>query len=816
MTICSSPLHPCLTDVLDEMPDLLGRCFDVAVGSLQREGSQDHEVVVYDRASKPWWDLLLNRSAWGRDYAQRLSDVFSGASGEGVVSAPVPLLPPAEVSGGPLQLDSEIDEVQTSGRLLQEIMPLVEQELAVLDARMSALMGPDSTNAEANPLRPSVFVRVLRDLMVSVEPDPKVRTRWLRHLLPPLGLELRSLYQRLAARLQGAASQEAGYRVRLVDDPQAYRPPPLPSRDLLPFNLGPGLRDMTGEAQAVPGGPVLSMMAMARAQSALEPEVLQTFLKHGGDQFEQTLTAEYYAQVRRELDAVDRYASLPLLADRVPERGSPDQDMPLVDRPVRSVDIASPLCRDTWGRFAVAHERTRLLLELKAKALRVSQAVGLDVVRKLVNQVARDPLLLAPVREAMVALEPSLLRMAMAEPRFFNEARHPARRLVESVAQRAFNFNNEFSPEFERFLQPVQRIFLALNESGTDDPEVFADALSALRETWDSQDQRDNALRDQRLRALRFAQERQALADQISLDLSRQPELEGAPDLILDFLYGTWSLVIASAQLIHGRDDADPGGYRAVVPSLLWSVRKDVIAQSPVQVSEVLPGMIQTLHRGLDMLGTTEEETQAFFDALMRLHKSVLRRTPSRAPRADASRSSPVPLDAMSAQDSAPMALEDAFATSAEHRTPSAALEPWLDRSELAAAGYVQEPASDHAALDDAPVSEPVASAPASADAELPGLDAERLLSELREGDWVDLYSQGEWLRAQLLWASENRTLFMFTSTGGRTHSMSKRSCIKLMDRRWLRPVDTHSVVQSAIHLIASPGVDTVGDQAAV
>lgn len=812
MTICSSPLDTCLTDVLDEVPDLLGRCFDVAVSSLQREGSQDHEVVVYDRASKPWWDLLLNRSAWARDYAQRLSDAFSGASGEGAVSGPVPLLPPVVASGGPLQLDSVVDEVQTSGRLLQELMPLVEQELAMLDARMSSLMGPDTAYAEANPLRPSVFVRVLHELMVSVEPDSKVRTRWLRHLVPPLGLELRGLYQRLAVRLQRAASHEAGYRVRLVDDPQAYRPPPPPSRDLLPFNLSPAIRDVAGEVLAVPGGPLLSMTAMARAQSALEPELLQTFLKQGGEPFEQTLTADYYAQVQRELAAIDRYASLPLLADRVPERSSRYQDMPLVDRPVRSVDIGSPLCRDTWGRFAASHERTRLLLELKAKALRVSQAMGLDVVRKLVNQVARDPLLLAPVREAMVALEPSLLRMAMVQPRFFSEARHPARRLVESVAQRAFNYNDEFSPEFERFLQPVQRVFQALNESGTDDPQVFADALGALRETWDSQDQRDNALRDQRLQALRFAQERQALADQISLDLSRQPELDGAPDLILDFLYGTWSLVIASAQLIHGSDDADPGGYRAVVSSLLWSVRKDVIAQSPALVSEVLPGMIQTLHRGLDMLGTTEEETQTFFEALMRLHKSVLRRTRSRAPTEEVSHSSPVPLEVLPAQDSAPMALEDTFVATAEHRTPLTSAEPWLDRSELAAAGYIEEPSSDHAALGEATAADPAGSAPSPEAAESPLLDAERVLTDLREGDWVDLHSQGEWLRAQLLWASDNRTLFMFTSTGGRTHSMSKRSCIKLIDRRWLRPVDAHSVVQSAIQSIAAAGVDPSGD----
>ena len=69
---------------------------------------------------------------------------------------------------------------------------------------------------------------------------------------------------------------------------------------------------------------------------------------------------------------------------------------------------------------------------------RLGQVLGLEVVRKLVNQVAQDPRLLVPVRESIVALEPSLLRLAMVDPRFFSEETHPGRRLMERVAQRSF------------------------------------------------------------------------------------------------------------------------------------------------------------------------------------------------------------------------------------------------------------------------------------------------------------------------------------------------------------------------------------------
>ena len=63
------------------------------------------------------------------------------------------------------------------------------------------------------------------------------------------------------------------------------------------------------------------------------------------------------------------------------------------------------------------------------------------------------------------------------------------------------------------------------------------------------------------------------------------------------------------------------------------------------------------------------------------------------------------------------------------------------------------------------------------------------MLDGLSTGDWVDLYSHREWLRAELVWVNPKRTLFMFVSQGGQTHSMTRRICLRLVQDRLLRPV---------------------------
>lgn len=792
MLVTSPLLTQCLREALQQAPDLVGRCLDDAVTSLKALAGQGREVVVHDASSKVWWDLLQNKAAWIHAYTHLLGEAFS--AGEQDSPGPDKALY-LHASRHELALEDEqaVNEWLDAARLLQELQSSVEQDLAALDARLSSLSAESAVHVEDTPLRPSVFVGVLRDLMASVESSPEVRTVWLRHIFPTLGRELRRLYQHLALMLQSATQEQVSYRVRLVEAPE---PAPPPRRDLLGDEWGLGGKG-DGAALAKPARLAMpSMKVLARAQSDVSQAALLAFLQHGGKPFERSLSSVYFEQVERELALLDEHPALPVLSEVV-EHLHRDQALPAVDRSAREVDIESRLGESDWGVFADPRERARVVLRLKLKAERISQVMGIDVVRRLVSQVARDPLLLAPVREAMVAIEPALLRLALVRPRFFSEADHPARRLVESVAQRSFKYNDEFSTEFGEFMQPVRQAFNLLNDSATEDPKVFAEVLTALRELWDRQDEREKALRQERLRAMRFADERQALADHITRELGQQADLDGVPGFIVDFLGRVWSLVIASARLTHPDGGDDPGGYRAAVEPLLWCGRKEVVMRRPVQLFDTLPELIQTLHKGLDMLGMSRADTKPFFDALMRLHEPVLGARRARV-RHDGTISSPTPLEASSMS----MELDETLPATSDQLQPRETGEPWLDRRELHAAGFEEEPSTDYGELADFQAEEEEGMAPAI----LSEQQAEHVLDQLRVGDWIDLCSHGEWLRAQLIWASARGTLFMFTSDGGRAHSMSKRSCVKLIRRRWLRPVDTHPVVQMAIQAIAGAG----------
>ncbi len=502
----------------------------------------------------------------------------------------------------------------------------------------------------------------------------------------------------------------------------------------------------------------------------------------------------------------------------------------LVDRPARSVSTQEALSPEDWGEAGSPQVRTQALMDLKAQASKVSQVLGLDAVRTLVEQVADDPRVLAPVREAVVALEPALLRMAMSDPRFFGDDHHPARRLIEGVAQRSFRYNDEYAEDFQQFMAPVRQAVRQLNAQPEAHAEDFASQLASFDGDWRRQDEQDKAEHEQGLRSMQFAQQRQALADKIAWEFSLRSDLDGVPAAVIDFLFQDWSLVISHAQLTAERSQLDPGGYLAVVTDLLWSVRRDAL-NAPARLFDVVPGIVMTLRRGLQMLGKEPEDTESFFDTLMRLHAPVLRLRRLRSAR-DAEASGFGQLE----DEAEPLSM-DAAGEPLERPKPRAASEPWLGRQELAAAGFDEvgrdEPSAETlqpntgspgsnkagpgprgqgpgAGSPPTPPASPVAEPAASAALQMQPeeLRARNQLTSLRTGDWVDLQVRGDWRRARLHWSSDNGALFMFISHGGRPHSMTRRTCEKLLRQRHLRPVEAGAVVDKALRGLAHAALD--------
>jgi hypothetical protein len=429
------------------------------------------------------------------------------------------------------------------------------------------------------------------------------------------------------------------------------------------------------------------------SRNSVNDALFEDFLLRSGESADYQLAPGYYDNIEEELRAIKGTPdSVPSPLDVAGKTDGGDkhgaepfahQQIPPVDQRPRSAHEPSELSQKVRGAFGRHKERALVRTELKKKAKRVGQVMGLEVVHQLVNQVAQDPRLPGPVREGIVALEPSLLRLAMVDPLFFKDEAHPGRRLMERVAQRSFKYNKELSPEFSVFIEPVKSSFKALNRLTISDAQPFSEALARLENGWDQQDEDEITRRNAVLQALRFAEQRQAVADQIAFDLSNRSDLDEVPAFVLDFLFGPWALAMAQARLTDTRNQIDPQGLGLVVPDLVWSAKREMTLRHPAKLIEMIPGLLTRLHAGLELLDKDPHDSEAFFDGLMRIHHPVLKLRRLKSQR-DAEEPAKPPLE------------PDSMPATPEQRRAKAAEQPWLGREDMAAAGFEDMLPTDH------------------------------------------------------------------------------------------------------------------------
>jgi hypothetical protein len=808
-------------------PAMIEHALDEAVTQMQEEERRCTEVAARRELADTWLELTRRRAEWSQRFPAALREAQAKRAPERTSAGATPEVSNDRFGGLTLVDDGALLRELDGARILQLLAPRLEQPLAELDALMSSALGLETVQPEANPLRPQVFALALRDLMQGATEAAWPRI-WSQHLAAPLAGEIAKLYGDALKVLRGARLTEAHYRVLPTAPTPTKAPTPsgfgtsghgalssgfgASGHGALSSGFGTSGHGALAAANgAAPGAPSGATTGAAQASGAQPPaaagdaaaalgnsgslggaswadlssyqladELFQNFLFSRTPPSAQALAPAFYAKVDAQLAAIESAIESfdPYDAETVTQQRAQAP----VERAPRPVATTRELDNAMWGRWAAARERAVHRSRLKKEARQVGQVLGLEVVRKLVDQVARDPRLLAPVREAIVALEPALAKLALVAPRFFAQEDHAGRRLVERVAERSFRYNDEFRSDFHEFFSDVRTTFRTLNEQPVADPEPFTRALQELEERWSGEDALEQRGSQVAVEAMHFAEARAAEAAQIAWTMNQRADLDGVPAVVQDFLFGPWSLVIAHARLTDTQRQIDPGGWNAVVADLLWSVKSEQTLRDPNRLFTTVPHMLERLRAGMKLVGQEASEHQSFFLALEKLHSPVLKLR-ARTRHASHVVASDVKVDA-------------ALLSTERQKPPAPSGTPWLTPSEQKAAGFDEERPSTPAPLDSV-------AAPLEQDDAHDAPDVGGVIAGLHQGAWVDLYAREHWLRANLKWVSGRNTLFMFVSHGGQPHTMTRRSLEKLVRERHLRPVDHGAVVPRALDALS-------------
>ncbi|MGB0126550.1 MAG: DUF1631 family protein [Rhodocyclaceae bacterium] len=246
-----------------------------------------------------------------------------------------------------------------------------------------------------------------------------------------------------------------------------------------------------------------------------------------------------------------------------------------------------------------------------------------DVVATLFDGIFQDETLPLAVKSLLGWLQIPLLKVALADPAFFGDVRHPARRVLDAIGALSACLD-PLAGEDDAILRAIEtavgRIRGEFDLNVTLFERVLADLDPAAAGFG-----LPGQLSDREVAAVVDSYRRRVEGDAAVAGVI-EPALRRAPrGAVAAFLDGPWRAVLSRVFAEHGDRHEDWRQFVAVVEDLLWSIEPKSGADSRKRLVTVLPSLLQRLNAGFALIGTPRPEREHFLDALVALHSAAMK-----------------------------------------------------------------------------------------------------------------------------------------------------------------------------------------------
>jgi len=270
---------------------------------------------------------------------------------------------------------------------------------------------------------------------------------------------------------------------------------------------------------------------------------------------------------------------------------------------------------------------TNVLAQLKqtnvGASLGAMDAMTLDIVSMLFDQIFDDPKVPAGVKALVGRLQIPILKIAIADKSIFSKKDHPARELLDILGDFAGRLPAEFDQKHPIYPR-LDAIIHELIEGYEDKVEIFVAANAKLRALVAEEEAREAKETEVAAKQVE-KREKLALARKAAEDEIRKRYAEGKTQRpVLDFLTTLWVKHLLLVHLQSGPASEPWKGAVETMDLLIWSVKPKTDPVERKKLATSVPKILKQLTAGLNASGADDTARTAFFAQLMNMHTAVL------------------------------------------------------------------------------------------------------------------------------------------------------------------------------------------------
>jgi hypothetical protein len=527
--------------------------------------------------------------------------------------------------------EDDLNETLKVNAMAGRLRQYCEEELVALDQRVGVLFGDAGLHPDDNPFAPQAVCDAYKQTCGQVDSNVAVRMVLLKLFDDHVLDEIRGIYKAVNALLVqnailprirgiGGVRQEREKKADAREEP-AETGESAGGQDFFTLLQNLVTKNPVGTAQAAPAA------AGAPGPAAVMPGVGPAGGTPGG-----AVPAGVPAGVPGG-GASGGGAPGYIPAGAPMPQGLQGPDLMHSLTRVQVGDV-SAVTGNTTQLAAIVNEpgTTNVLRELKETSLGSGMshmdAMTLDIVALLFDQLFDDPNIPIAVKGLIGRLQIPMLKVAIADKAFFSKKHHPARQMLDTLGEIAARMPDDVDASNPAFVR-LDEILRDLIEDFEDNFEIFDTVREQLQTVLAEEDQR-------------VEQETQTAGKQIeqeeSLSLAKtvaqteiKMRLRGAtlPDAVTDFLVKQWIKVLILTQIRHGESSEEWKSAIDTMDLLIWSVEPKNTLEERRELVDKVPQLLKRLSDALAQAGVEDEVRMGLLGDLRKLHAEML--TPSRA-----------------------------------------------------------------------------------------------------------------------------------------------------------------------------------------
>ncbi len=276
-----------------------------------------------------------------------------------------------------------------------------------------------------------------------------------------------------------------------------------------------------------------------------------------------------------------------------------------------------------------AESHQQLVSFMQQNQGRVNAADGqtIDVISMLFDFFFDDEALPAPIKVLIGRLQIPMLKVAIIDKEFFNQKKHPARKLLDSISSAALGWSDNHSDQQALIEKTEEVVNFLINEFDQDIgvfEEAFINFENFLAEENEEIEKAEQALLQQEQeRDQRIEQAQEAAARLIQKLISKR-ELS-LP--VTDFLDTTWTSVLFNAYLSLGESSNHWKTLKRISTTFVWTLIPKSREIERVKIIKTIPVLLSALSKGMDLIKIKLDVQNRIFLMLALEHSKIVKQT---------------------------------------------------------------------------------------------------------------------------------------------------------------------------------------------